>query len=405
MNARRIVPSAVVGSASPAATRTSVRIAGAALIALLSQSLMEKPSHATLPSDCIQSEYPLRVIPGCTEVLTGSPNDALVYFKRGKAYLEARTDARDLHLAIADLTQAIELNPNYAEAYHQRGIAFRRYGDLTSALADQSKVIEIDPAFARAYARRGDAHHLRKDAVRALADYDKAIELDPAYPVAYFNRALVHAVQGDTDRAASDLEQAFKLGGRDLDYVLYAPGQAEQARIILTQRIGRDPADAAAYYVRGLLYAASDERERAIADFTKAIEIDSGYADAYLARGRAYWSERFDDARALADYDKAIALAPKGPRAHVARGIFYFDQIPNQITRALADYNKAIEFDPAHGEAYIHRGLLYAFNGEPARAKADFAKVLEIDWRLWPAIKVLYPSYLDEIEAERRTRP
>jgi lipoprotein NlpI len=121
--------------------------------------------------------------------------------------------------------------------------------------------------------------------------------------------------------------------------------------------------------------------------------------------GKAYGSERFDDPRAMADYDKAIELDPKSARAYLARGSFYIDQIPEQADRAMADYNRAIELDPAYDYAYLQRGFLYALSNRHALAMADFTKMLDIEWRRWAAVKGLYPSYLDEIEAERQAKP
>jgi tetratricopeptide (TPR) repeat protein len=181
--------------------------------------LILAPAHAALTSDCVQSSYPVRVIPACTEIIGKDPNNGVAYFKRGKAYLDYRTDARDLDRAIADLTKAIEIDPKYADAYNQRGIAFRRNEDFARAIADQSKAIEINPSFARAYSSRGDTYQQQKNYDRAFADYNKAIELDPAYVVTYFNRAFTHVLKDDTNRAIADLKQAFKLGGRDFDYV------------------------------------------------------------------------------------------------------------------------------------------------------------------------------------------
>jgi hypothetical protein len=60
--------------------------------------LISAPAHAALPSDCVQSNYPARVIPACTEILSQNPDNVIAYFKRGKAYLDYRTDTRDLLL-------------------------------------------------------------------------------------------------------------------------------------------------------------------------------------------------------------------------------------------------------------------------------------------------------------------
>ena len=369
--------------------------------------LISAPAQAVLPSDCIQSTYPARVIPACTEILERDPNNAVAHFKRGKAYLDYRTDTRDLHLAIADLTKAIDINPKYTDAYNQRGIAFRRSGDFSRAIADQSKAIEINPAFAPAYNNRGYAHQQQKEYDRALADYNKAIELDPAYAVSYFNRAFTHGLRDNTNSAIADLKQAMKLGGRAFDYFFDTLKPTEHSQIIalFTRAIDRNAKDAVAYYDRGLTYAAVDEWERAIADYNKAIEIDPKYVDAYIGRGKAYSSERFDDARAMADYNKAIELDPKNARAYLARGRFYIDQLSDQADRAMADYNRAIELNPLYDFAYLQRGFVYALNSQHALAKADFAKALEIEWGHWAAIKGLYPNYLDEIEAERQTKP
>ncbi len=370
-------------------------------------ALISAPAHAALPSDCVQSNYPTRVIPACTEILSQDPHNVIAYFKRGKAYLDYRTDTRDLPLAIADLTKAIEIDAKYANAYNLRGIALRRNGDLARAIADQSTAIEINPAFASAYNSRGFVYRQQRDYDRALRDYNKAIELDPGYALAYLNRAFTQDIKDDPNRAIADLKQAIKLGGREFDYVFFSlePTEHNHVATLLTKAIERDARDAVAYYIRGLTSAAIDEQERAIADYNKAIELDPVYIDAYVARGRAYSSERYDDARALADYSKAIELDPKNARAYRARGSFYLDQVSDHGDRALPDYNKAIELDPGDSEAYLQRGLLYALNDQHALAKADFAKVLDIEWRLSAAITALYPNYVDEIEAERQTKP
>jgi tetratricopeptide (TPR) repeat protein len=355
--------------------------------------------RAAVPSDCAQSDYPLRVIPACTEILGRDPSNAAAYFKRGKAYLDGRTDTRDVDRAIADLTKSIELEPGRAEAYNLRGIAFRRVANFPRAIADHSKAIELDPAFARAYRSRGTTYHRQHDYDRALADFDKAIELEPGAMLGYFDRAISYDAKGDTGRAIDDLKQAFKLGlGDSIEAI--AEDDQNETLALLTKAIERDGKDAIAYYGRGRMHAINDEWERAIADYGSALEHDPTLVEAYTHRSRAYAELKYDDPRALADANRAIELDPKNARGYVARGMFHLDQVPPVPERALADFTKAIEVDPRNAYAYMHRALLHAIEGDHAAAKADIAKAIELDWRLW-GMMLIYPDLLKEVEAER----
>jgi tetratricopeptide (TPR) repeat protein len=67
---------------------------------------------------------------------------------------------------------------------------------------------------------------------------------------------------------------------------------------------------AIAYYRRGLAYASKKEYDRAIADYTRAIELDPKNLSAYNDRGVAYTSKG-DYERAIADVTRAVELAPK----------------------------------------------------------------------------------------------
>jgi len=67
--------------------------------------------------------------------------------------------------------------------------------------------------------------------------------------------------------------------------------------------------DAEAYYNRGVSYGKKGEYDRAIADFTKALEINPRLAQAYYNRGVAYERKGEYD-QAIADYTNALELSP-----------------------------------------------------------------------------------------------
>jgi tetratricopeptide (TPR) repeat protein len=83
----------------------------------------------------------------------------------------------------------IELNPNDAHAYYNRGNAYSSKADYDRAIDDYNRAIELNPKNAHAYYNRGVAYQSKGDYDRALADYNKAIELDSKNAAAYNSRA------------------------------------------------------------------------------------------------------------------------------------------------------------------------------------------------------------------------
>ena len=80
---------------------------------------------------------------------------------------------------IEDYTKAIELNPNDANAYNERGVLHYAIDKYPEAIADYTKAIEINPKYVFAYFNRGLIYQDLKKYEEAIADYTKAIELDP----------------------------------------------------------------------------------------------------------------------------------------------------------------------------------------------------------------------------------
>lgn len=84
-------------------------------------------------------------------------------------------------------------------------------GDLPGAIADYNKAIEINPNHADAYNNRGNTRYKLGDQQRAIAEHNKAIEINPNYADAYYNRGAARNALGDNQSAIADMQKAAQL--------------------------------------------------------------------------------------------------------------------------------------------------------------------------------------------------
>ena len=94
-------------------------------------------------------------------------------------WFERGYNATDPDAKIRYYTDAIRLDPNFVEAYNNRGRSYMDKREFDSAVADFTEAIRIDPDFAEAYNNRGDSYVSKEDYHAAKENYGKAQRLDP----------------------------------------------------------------------------------------------------------------------------------------------------------------------------------------------------------------------------------
>ena len=172
------------------------------------------------------------------------------YFKNGNA----KYQLQDYRGAINDLDRAIEMNPEFIQAYHTRAMCFGELKKYDKAKADFDRTIELDPDYKNAYLNR--AYYVKVnsgDFAGAIEDYNKFIELneDGNNAFALNNRGFAKFNMNDTIGALNDIQSSISL----------------------------DSTNSYAYKNRALIYISMDSIGLACNDLNKAIEL--GYTKTY----------------------------------------------------------------------------------------------------------------------------
>ena len=164
----------------------------------------------------------------------------------------------------------------------------------------------------------------------------------------YFQSALQKQNKGDLDGAIADYTKAIEL----------------------------NPSPDIAYNNRGLAKLDQGDLDGAVADFTKAIDLNPQYSDACNNRGHTKRLKGDPDG-ALADFTKAIDLNPKDALAYANRGQVKHNK--GDLEGAIADCTKAIALNPQKRAAYTTRAHARYDRRLWADALADFRKICDLD--------------------------
>ena len=122
------------------------------------------------------------------------------------------------------------------------------------------------------------------------------------------------------------------------------------------------------YRIRGQVFAAKGQWDRAIDDFVEALRRDPENADLYAERGDA-WHAKGDTQKAMADYNASLHLRfdagvyGRRGRQWLARGAY---------STAIDDFTKGIALDPGNAILFSGRAQVWEKKGDPEKARADY---------------------------------
>lgn len=167
-----------------------------------------------------------------------------------RVFVEESASVGDYTVAISLLDLLIEINPDSAIDYNNRGLMYFRNNQFAEAITDLDRAIELNPKLDSAYNNRANYHAAVGDLAAAIADYDVALDLNPANVRAWINQGITFRELGLYDLALEDFDIALIIGRKLQGRIL-----AERGRT---------------YHLRGDWNCASNDYHRALTQLSTA---------------------------------------------------------------------------------------------------------------------------------------
>jgi tetratricopeptide (TPR) repeat protein len=201
---------------------------------------------------------------------------------------------KEYEQAIASYDRALEIKPDFHEAWNNRGNALGNLGRYEQAIASYDQALEIKPDKHEAWYNRGVALDDLGRYEEAIASYDQALEIKPDKHEAWTNRGIALVNLGRYEEALASYDQALEIKP-DFHQAWYNRGVAlgnlgryEEAIASYDQALEIKPDDHKAWYNRGNALVNLGRYEEAIASYDQAIKINSNYANAYYNKACCY---------------------------------------------------------------------------------------------------------------------
>ena len=201
--------------------------------------------------------------------------------------------------AILAFSEALRIEPGYADVHNNLGKALASQGRLGEAIAEYSDAVSIKPGFAEAHYNMGNALADQGRTDEAIAQYSQALRIKPDFPGAHDSLGSVL----DSPEAHDNLGVALAKQGK----VDEAIGEFREALRI-------KPDDPVTHNNLGIGLAKQGKMDEAIHEFQEAVRIQPDYAEAHNNLGYVLASQGRVD-QAIAQYSEVLRIAPDFPEA------------------------------------------------------------------------------------------
>lgn len=307
-----------------------------------------------------------------------NPAYAKAYFNMGIALKEQGK----FDQAIAAYQRALEIDPTDVDVPFNMGNALKGLGKLNDAIAAYRRALEIKPTHAETWNNMGNALRDQGKIDEAIAAYRRALEIKPAQADTYFNMGNVQKSLGALDEAIASFRRAVEImpahtdAYNNMGNALKGQGKLDDAIAAYRRAIEIKPTHAETWSNMGNALKDQGRLDVAIDAYKRALEIKPAYADAYFNLGNALKDQgRLDEA--IDAYQNSIKIQPAHADAHNNMGNALSDQ--GKLDEAIAAYRRALEINPDYVGAHNNMGNALKEQGRLDAAIDSYKRALKIN--------------------------
>lgn len=244
----------------------------------------------------------------------------------------------------------------------RRALDAERYEDIIAACSEEIDANESDaPAYkTEALLLRGTFYLLTGQQIEALLDLEQVARNQEA-PVAF--RVNAHVKMASLMVQNKNLESGLKHFA-----------EAEQL----------DGANPDVYHQRGQVYVLTERIEEAVAEFTRAFQLDTTQGMTYIQKCYAEYRLAFLQQNqaglivAMSSFQDAIERFPKCVECYSVMAQVLTEQ--QQFEQADLFFRKALEVGPQVASIYVHHGIMQLqSNGDIDKALSYIRRAIEVD--------------------------
>ena len=276
---------------------------------------------------------------------------------------------------------ALACSKDEAGRFFLKGNVALDKGNYKEAIQMYTEAIEKDPQYKDAYNNRGVAHFREGRYQQAINDYDQSLQIDPDYTEAYYNRGMARAEVKLYDAGIQDIQRVLER--IDSAYVYFTLGLIKTAKKdypgalqAFDEVIHKEPGNAKALVNKANIYYHMANHQLAKKHLEQALKLDS--KEPYLYNTRALIlikEEKLHEA--LKQINTAIEIDPGNPYFLNNRG--YIHLLLENLEQAEEDINRGIKGDPENAWAYRNKGFFYLKNGNYEAAIRNLELAIQYD--------------------------